>query len=113
EEESDARLSRLHRHLVAIIKKDKRSISCHAHIRFAIRTHDICLDRNWVGGVAERSRSFKNVRKRVPVCFDGKCLSFSRRHPHVEITWIRGNPINRTALSPEVSADDTNDGSVV
>src|SRR5262249_48934563 len=62
---------------------------------------------------AEGSRALEHVGEGVPAGLDRQRLAPPRRDEDVEIARVGGNPLDRTAPTPEVSADNPDAGAVV
>ena len=57
--------------------------------------------------------AFKNIGKSAAVCVNRKSLFDASWHEHIEVLRICCDPVDGTALAPELACDDAHAGSVI
>src|SRR2546423_6878190 len=113
EQEADPVVARLNGHLIAAIEQHERSISRFVRVRAIDATRQLVDDAERLRGVAKRSRSGKHIREGVTGAIHRQSLSLSGRHRHVQVARVGGDTFDRSALAPELAADDANLRAVV
>src|SRR5262249_60821519 len=73
----------------------------------------LAQDTDRLRRIAERARSREHVGESLPRGLDREGLAPARRHGDIEITRLCRNAVHRTALAPELAANDPDAGAVV
>src|SRR5260370_1174811 len=113
QEKPDPVLSGLYLQFIAPIEEYERAIvslrwRCRVQPTDTFRRHS-----QWPRCVTELPSACKHVRKSVTSCLHRKGLPPSRRNRHIEVNWLSGDSVDRTALPPKDSGYDPNAGTVV
>src|SRR5713101_7586722 len=114
QQEADAFLAGLDRHLVAAVEQHQRPVSRPlADERRSLRIVLLGQNAQRFGRAGKRPRSLEHIGEGVPGGLHRKYLAPPGRDGNVEIARFGRGPVHRAALAPEVAANHANAGAVV